>query len=154
MKRQSVIERRTVLQGIGAGTLISAFAGLHALAQSAPAPAAGADTGAVFELRVYHTYEGKLDALLARFRDHTITIFNRHGMESVAYWLPLDEPLAGKTLFYMLKHPSREAATANWAAFRSDPEWKQVSAASELNGKLVEKVDSTFLKLTDFSPRL
>ena len=73
---------------------------------------------------------------------------------SVAYWLPTDEPLAGKTLVYMLKHPSREAATANWAAFHDDPEWKQVSAASEANGKLVEKVDSTFLKRTDFSPKL
>jgi hypothetical protein len=75
-------------------------------------------------------------------------------MESVAYWTPTDEPLKGKTLFYILKHPSRTAATANWASFRDDPEWKKVSAASEANGKLVEKVDSTFLKLTDFSPKL
>ena len=67
---------------------------------------------------------------------------------------PTDEPLAGKTLVYMLKHPSRAAATANWAAFHGDPEWMQVSAASETNGKLVEKVDSTFLQLTDFSPHL
>ena len=79
----------------------------------------------VFELREYHAYEGKLDDLLARFRDHTITIFKRHGMESVAYWTPTDDPLKGKTLFYILKHPSREAATANWAAFHDDPEWKQ-----------------------------
>lgn len=114
----------------------------------------GHEEGTVFELRVYHTYEGKLDALLARFRDHTITIFNRHGLQSVAYWTPMDEPLKGKTLFYMLKHPSREAAAANWAAFHADPEWKQVSAASEANGKLVEKVDSTYLELTDFSPKL
>jgi len=110
--------------------------------------------GAVFELREYHTFEGKLGDLLTRFRDHTITIFKRHGMESVAYWTPMDDPLKDKTLFYILKHPSREAATANWAAFRDDPEWKQVSAASEANGKIVEKVESTFLKLTDFSPRL
>jgi hypothetical protein len=148
------MKRRTLLQGIGAGTLVSAMAGVRGFAQAAGASAAKADGGAVFELRVYHTYEGKLDALLARFRDHTITIFNRHGMESIAYWLPTDEPLAGKTLFYMLKHPSRDAATANWAAFHDDPEWKQVSTASEVNGKLVEKVDSTFLKLTDFSPKL
>jgi hypothetical protein len=110
--------------------------------------------GPVFELRIYHTYEGKLDNLLARFRDHTITIFKRHGMESIAYWTPTDDPLKGKTLVYMLKHPSRAAATANWATFHDDPEWKQVSAASEVNGKLVEKVDSTYMKLTDFSPRL
>jgi len=96
----------------------------------------------------------ELPGLLARFRDHTMTIFKRHGIESVAYWTPTDEPLAGKTLFYILRHPSREAATANWAAFSADPEWKQVSAASQVNGKLVEKTESTFLKLTDFSPRI
>ena len=124
------------------------------MAQSGVVTGGPAGEGTVFELRVYHTYEGKLDDLLARFRNHTITIFNRHGMESIAYWVPLDEPLKGRTLFYILKHPGREAATANWTAFRNDPEWKQVSAASEANGKLVEKVDSTFLQLTDFSPRL
>ncbi len=149
-----------VLQSMGAGAFLSAIAGVQGLAQvdSLPGKSGAAakpeDAGQVFELRVYHTFEGKLDGLLARFRDHTMTIFERHGIESVAYWTPTDEPLAGRTLFYILRHPSREAATANWAAFRNDPEWKQVSAASEANGKLVEKVDSTFLKLTDFSPKL
>ncbi|MGA1983216.1 MAG: NIPSNAP family protein [Acidobacteriaceae bacterium] len=137
--------RRSVLSGMGAATLLSALAGVQGAAQQ---------DGAVFELREYHAAEGKLDDLLARFRNHTIAIFNRHGMESVAYWTPTDDPLRGKTLFYILKHPSREAATANWAAFHDDPEWKSVSAASEVNGKLVEKVESTFLKLTDFSPKL
>ena len=130
---------------MGAATLMSALAGVQGVAQQ---------DGVVFELREYHAAEGKLDDLLARFRNHTITIFKRHGMESVAYWTPTDDPLKGKTLFYILKHPSREAATANWAAFHDDPEWKSVSAASEVNGKLVEKVESTFLKLTDFSPKL
>jgi hypothetical protein len=130
---------------MGAAMLMSALAGVQGVAQQ---------DGVVFELREYHAAEGKLDDLLARFRNHTITIFKRHGMESVAYWTPTDDPLKGKTLFYILKHPSREAATANWAAFHDDPEWKSVSAASEVNGKLVEKVESTFLKLTDFSPKL
>ena len=138
-----------MLHGMSAGAIVSAIAGVHGSAQVA----GGAGEAAVFELRVYHTFEGKLDGLLARFRDHTMTIFKRHGMESVAYWTPTDEPLQGKTLFYILKHPNRDAATANWAGFRADPEWKQVSAASEVNGKLVEKVESTFLELTDFSPR-
>jgi NIPSNAP protein len=105
----------------------------------------------VFELRTYHTYEGKLDALLTRFRDHTVDIFNRHDMTSVGYWLPTDEPLKGKTLIYVLAFPSREAATKSWAAFRNDPEWKKVAAASEANGKIVEKVDSVFMEPTDFS---
>jgi hypothetical protein len=142
-----------MLQGMGAGAMM-AMAGMQSFAQVAGTSDAHAGDGPVFELREYHTFEGKLDALLARFRDHTITIFNRHHMQSIAYWTPTDEPLAGKTLVYMLKHPSREAATENWAAFHDDPEWKQVSAASEVNGKLVEKVDSTFMKLTDFSPKL
>ena len=140
--------------GLGAAAMVSALAGTRALAQAGAVTREQGAADAVFELRVYHTFEGKLDDLQTRFRDHTITIFNRHGMESIAYWTPLDDPLKGKTLFYILKHPSREAATANWAAFRADPEWQRVSAASEANGKLVEKVDSTFLKLTDFSPKL
>jgi hypothetical protein len=106
----------------------------------------------VFELRVYHANEGKLDDLLKRFRDHTITIFNRHDMTSVGYWVPMDEPLKGRTLYYMLAFPSREAATKSWAEFRADPEWKKVAAASDANGKLVQKVDSTFLTPVDFSP--
>jgi hypothetical protein len=133
-----------MLQGMGAAMLLSTASGLEA-------QGAGAKSEVVYELRVYHANEGKLDALLARFRDHTITIFNRHGIKSVAYWTPTDEPLKGRTLIYILKHPSRAAATANWQSFHDDPEWVKVSTASEVNGKLVEKVDSTFMTLTDFS---
>jgi hypothetical protein len=107
----------------------------------------------VYELRVYHAYEGKLDGLLARFRDHTMALFEKHGIKNVAYWTPTDEPLKGKTLVYMLEHPSREAAKANWKAFQDDPEWQSVRDKSQANGKLVEKIDSTYLALTDFSPQ-
>lgn len=109
---------------------------------------------AVFELRVYHAAAGKLGELETRFREHTIKIFDRHGMKSVAYWTPLDEPDKNNTLIYILQHPSREAAAANWKSFQDDPEWNSVKEKSEANGKLVEKVDSTFMALTDFSPRL
>jgi hypothetical protein len=105
----------------------------------------------IFELRTYHTPEGKLDNLLTRFRDHTVDLFKKHGMTNIGYWIPTDEPLKGKTLIYVLAHRDREAAKASWAAFRSDPEWKKVSAASEANGKIVEKVDSVFMEPTDFS---
>jgi len=111
----------------------------------------GSTTNAVYELRVYHTYEGKLDDLLRRFREHTTKLFEKHGIKNVAYWTPMDEPLKGKTLIYVLKHPSREAAAANWKAFQDDPEWKSVRDKSEENGKIVEKVDSTYMTLTDFS---
>ena len=110
----------------------------------------------VYELRIYHVVPGKLDSLVARFRDHTDKLFAKHGMKSVAYWTALDEPVKSSTFFYILEHPSREAAAANWKAFQDDQEWKIVKAKSEENGKLVEKIDSTFLTLTDFSqlPRI
>jgi hypothetical protein len=145
--RISFMKRRDVLKGLSAGAgLLAMGAGGAAMAETT------ADT--VFELRVYHAVEGRLDDLLARFRDHTVAIFARHGMVSVAYWTPLDEPLKGRTLFYILKHPSREAASANWAAFRADPEWVKVRTESEAKGKIVEKTESTFMKLTDFSPKI
>ena len=137
--------RRDVLQGIGAAMMLSMASGMDA-------QSGGAKSEVVYELRVYHANEGKLDALVARFRDQTDALFKKHRMVSLAYWLPTDEPLKGRTLIYILKHPSREAATANWKAFHDDPEWIKVSTASEVNGKLVEKVDSTYMKLTDWSP--
>jgi len=106
----------------------------------------------VYELRIYHVVPGKLDSLVARFRDYTDKLFAKHGMKSVAYWTALDEPVKSSTFFYILEHPSREAAAANWQAFQDDLEWKTVKAKSEEHGKLVEKIDSTFLTLTDFSP--
>jgi hypothetical protein len=144
------VKRRTLLQGIPAAAFLSASA------WAASAPGGGDSSqasGGVYELRVYHAAPGKLGDLLARFRDHTIKLFDRHGMKSVAYWTPVDEPEKSNTLIYILYHPSREAATANWKAFQDDPEWKSVKEKSEANGTLVEKVDSTFMVLTEFSPR-
>ena len=116
-------------------------------------PGSGQNSTTVYELRVYHVYDGKLEDLLRRFREHTTKLFEKHGIKNIAYWTPTDEPLKGKTLVYVLAHPSREAATANWQAFRDDLEWQSVRDKSEANGKLVEKIDSTYLVLTDFSPR-
>jgi NIPSNAP len=105
-----------------------------------------------FELRIYTTYEGKYNDLLARFRYHTVTLFQKHGMTNIGYWNPTDDPKKGKQLYYMLAFPNREAATKSWAAFQADPEWKAVQKASEESGKLVEKVESVFLEPADFSP--
>jgi hypothetical protein len=144
------VNRRTLLRSVSAAAFLPPF--------SAAAGGMGQETGpgadTVYELRVYHVVPGKLDALLARFRDHTVALFARHGIKSVAYWTPVDEPQKSNTLIYILQHPSRSVAEANWKAFQDDPEWKSVKAKSEENGKLVEKVDSTFMTLTDFSPRL
>ena len=104
----------------------------------------------VYELRTYTCYDGKLDALKARFRDHTIRIFKKHGMESIGYWVPQDER-SKNTLIYVLAHPSREAADKNWKEFADDPEWKKVQTESEANGKIVEKVDRVFMDPTEFS---
>lgn len=107
----------------------------------------------IYELRTYTTNEGKLDNLNARFRDHTIRLFNRHGMESVGYWVPTDEPLSQNTLIYVLKHESREAAAASWKAFGSDPEWKKVAKESQVDGAILSKSpDSVFMNSADYSP--
>jgi len=145
------VKRRTLLQALPAAALLPTS--LWAAPQPDNANPTQATTG-VYELRIYHAAPGKLGDLLSRFREHTIKLFNRHGMRSVAYWTPLDEPEKSSTLIYILQHPSREAAATNWKSFQDDPEWKSVHEKSEVNGKLVEKVDSTFLALTDFSPPL
>jgi hypothetical protein len=106
----------------------------------------------VFELRTYTAPPGKLDALKARFRDHTIRLFKKHGMEAIGYWTPQDKPNSENTLIYVLVHPSREAATKNWAEFQADPEWVKVKAESEAGGKIVAKAESVFLTPTDYSP--
>ncbi len=106
----------------------------------------------VFELRTYHTVEGRLDALHARFRDHTMKLFEKHGITNIGYFSPQDPPLAGKTLVYLIAHPSREAAKKNFDAFRQDPAWIKAREESEKSGKIVEKVESVFLDPADFSP--
>ena len=105
----------------------------------------------VFELRKYTSPEGKLGELEARFRDHTIRIFNKHSMTSVGYWVPQDAPDSQNTLIYILSHPSREAAKKNWADFQADPEWQKVNTESQINGRIVSKVESTFMDALDFS---
>jgi hypothetical protein len=106
----------------------------------------------VFELRTYTAPEGKLDELVARFRNDTLRIFEKHGMGNVGYWLPTDAPGSSNTLIYILAHDSRDAATKSWAAFREDPEWKAVAERTQANGPIVSKVESVFLEATDFSP--
>jgi NIPSNAP len=106
----------------------------------------------VFELRTYTAPDGKLDELVARFRNDTLRIFEKHGMDNVGYWLPTDAPASSNTLIYILAHDSRDAATKSWAAFREDPEWKAVAERTQANGPIVSKVESVFLEATDFSP--
>jgi hypothetical protein len=113
--------------------------------------AGAAGSGRVFELRTYHTFPGRLDALHKRFRDHTLKLFEKHGMTNVGYWVPQDAPAHENTLVYVVSHASRDAAKASWAAFIADPEWKKVSEDSQKDGKIVEKLESVFMDATDYS---
>lgn len=108
----------------------------------------------VFEMRTYYAAPGKLEDLQARFRDHTVKLFEKHGMTNIGYWVPVDEKTGqptGNTLVYILAYPSLEARTKSWDGFRNDPAWTAARNESEKNGKLVEKIDSAFLKATDYS---
>ena len=103
----------------------------------------------VYELRTYTTAEGRLPALHKRFKDHTMKIFEKHGMKNIIYCVPEEKE---NTLVYLIAHKSRKAADASWDAFRQDPEWKKVFAESRKDGKIVTKVERQFLTATDYSP--
>ena len=134
--------------------------GFGAAAALAPARAAEQAPGASlapnsrsFELRTYTAAPGKLEALHARFRDHTNALFTKHGMTIVGFWVPSDKDKGSdNTLVYLLQFPDRAARERAWDAFRKDPEWIAVRDASEANGKLTEKIDSVMLTATDYSP--
>jgi hypothetical protein len=124
------------------------------LAGVAQAPPSTAKDGRVFEMRTYYANPGKLEALHARFRDHTTKLFEKHGMTNVGYWVPIDGTTGaatGNTLVYILSYASLEARKKSWDAFQNDPVWKAARDESEKDGKLVEKVDSVFLAPTDYS---
>lgn len=106
----------------------------------------------VFELRVYHTFPGRLPQLQSNFRDYNITFLKKHEITSIGYWTPQDSPASENTLIFVLAHDNREVAAQHWKEFREDPEWQKMAQASEAAGKIVEKVDSTFMTPTDYSP--
>lgn len=132
--------------------VLSFLAGAFAIATVTRAQGGRAGADRVFELRVYHTLPGRLTQLEWNFRDHNVAYLKKHGIESVGYWTPQDSPAAANTLFFIVAHDSREAAEQHWNEFRSDPEWKKLTPASLASGEIVEKIDSTFLTPTDFSP--
>ena len=132
-----------VLGMLSASTLF-----LAGRAKAADPPAGGK----VYELRVYHANPGKLEALHARFRDHTCKLFQKHGIELVGFWTPAQGEEATNTLYYIIAFPDAEAQKKAWQAFKEDPDWIKAKADSEKEGVLVKKVDSTNLKPTDYSP--
>ncbi len=106
----------------------------------------------LFEMRVYYAPEGKLDALNARFRDHTLKLFEKHGITNIGYWMPIDNP--ERMMVYFLAYPDRESREKSWKSFMADPQWQAAYKASEVDGKLVAKVVSKFFQATDYSPKI
>ena len=116
---------------------------------AAAAPSKNADR--FFELRTYTPSPGKMDALHARFRDHTCKLFEKHGMTNVGYWSQISGDNAENTLVYILAYPSKEAREKSWKEFVADPDWVKAKADSEKDGVLVGKVISVFMTGTDYS---
>jgi hypothetical protein len=143
------IVRRTALALLSAFVVASAMTAIPSAQQPPAAQPPAASKGRVFEMRTYYCHPGRLEALQKRFREHTTKLFTKHGMENVGYWVPTDKP---DVLVYILAYPSREAATASWAAFRADPVWNTARAASEADGPIVQKVESVYMTATDYSP--
>jgi uncharacterized protein (DUF1330 family) len=138
---------------------ILSFVSIAAAAQNGPATPAIAPSPSLakdsrcFEIRTYYAAPGKLEELHARFRNHTVKLFKKHGMQIVGFWGPTDKEKGSEnTLVYILAFPSREARDKAFKDFGADPEWQKARSDSEKNGKLVEKVDSVFLMATDYSP--
>jgi hypothetical protein len=138
---------------------ILSFVSIVAAAQNAPAPPTIAPSPSLakdsrcFEIRTYTAAPGKLEELHARFRNHTLKLFKKHGMEIVGFWGPTDKEKGSEnTLVYVLAFPSREARDKAFRDFGADPEWQKARDESEKNGKLTVKVDSVILMATDYSP--
>ena len=138
------MDRRDLVKGLG----------MAALLPMAMEAGAQVTEETVYELRVYHLNEGKLPLILERFKTKERPIFARCGMHEVAFWVPVEGDIPVNTLVYLMRHKSLEAAHASWKMFSADPEWVRVKAESEKDGAFVAKHDITFLKLTDFSPKI
>ncbi len=107
------------------------------------------DAPLLYELRTYTTVDGRLPALHARFRDHTMKLFEKHGMKNVIYLTPTEKP---NTLIYLIAHKDKASRDASFDAFRKDPDWTTARDASEKDGKIVDKVEFEFLTPTEYSP--
>lgn len=138
---------------------ILSFVSVIAAAQNSPAPPTIAPSPSLtkdsrcFEIRTYTAAPGKLEELHARFRNHTMKLFKKHGMEVVGFWGPTDKEKGSEnTLVYVMAFPSREARDKAWKDFGADPEWQKAKSDSEKNGKLTDKVEFVILMATDYSP--
>jgi NIPSNAP len=149
--QSSLFRRAAVALAAAAATLLSACETMGASDSTPPTPAIG-----LYELRTYTAAPGKLAALDARFRDHTITLFQKHGMTPIAFFhvAPTPGQTLDNRLIYVMGYKDRAARDAAWTAFAGDPEWRQVYADSQKDGSLTSKIENVFMSPTDYSPRL
>ena len=136
---------------IFATALIALATGLGLGLAAAPALGESENAGMIYELRTYYVHPGKDADIHKRFREHTMAIFEKHGMKNIGYWSPAEPKEDSPALIYIVAHANREQAKVNWKEFSMDPEWQAVQKASEANGKIVSKVESVFLNPTDYS---
>lgn len=147
----ALLRRRTFKGWMTCGiALVSFTAGSLITAHLTHLNQVRADSNRVFELRVYRTLPGKAPALESRFRDAS-KLLAKHDLKTVGYWVPDDDPAWNNTFIYILTHPSRDEAKKNWAAFHADPAFQEF-VKSEQSNQLIENVDSTYMRPTDFSP--
>ncbi len=146
MKNRIALAALVILAGCGQGKK----------EQAEPSPDAALETAApevaYFEMRTYYCNPGKLPDLEARFRNHTMALFEKHGMTNLGYWVPLDN--ADNKLVYLLGYPDRASRDRSWEAFSNDPEWQEVYEASHVNGPLVARVVNSFYRYSAFSPKI
>lgn len=125
---------------------------LTVLLAAAPVLANERDTR-LFEMRTYYAHPGKFEAMLARFRNHTVRLFAKHGMTNIGYWVPVgDNP--ERMLVYVLAFPDAESREKSWKSFIADPEWIQAFNESHKDGPLVARMESLLLRTTDYSPQV
>lgn len=123
-----------------------------ALLALAPTAAIAAEKEArLYEIRIYYAAPGKLEALHSRFRDHTLKLFEKHGMTNHAYFVPMgDNP--ERKLVYLISHKDMDSRNKSFKEFIADPDWQKAYKESEKDGKLVDKIVEIFLNTTDYSP--
>ena len=103
----------------------------------------------IYELRTYTSHEGKLENVLNRFENHTMALFEKHGIRNIGYWVSEDQD---NTLIYIVAHESRDRAKHSWENFVSDPKWKAARNASVADGPIVNKIENLYMKKASFSP--
>ena len=93
----------------------------------------------IYELRIYHMHPGRMQAIVNRFKDGTLGLFPRHGIRVADFWLDAE---GREALYYVCEFESLEAKQTAWASFMADPEWIKLKAESEMDGPIVERVES------------